>query len=146
MRIISNFTHPGTIRRRQRNGGIARHRERHGIVEIQPVDHAAQHVALREDADDLPVFHHQHGADLVLMRPLGERLALTLGAHRKPRLALAQFERARTLVAKDFIAREEFDRESSRKQTAEAALVQEQARKRAAEAVLADISTMLRLP
>jgi HlyD family secretion protein len=41
------------------------------------------------------------------------------------------------LAAKDFIAKEEFDRENSRKQTAEAALVQEQARKQAAEAMLA---------
>jgi HlyD family secretion protein len=52
-------------------------------------------------------------------------------------LAIAQFERARVLAAKDFIAKEEFDRENSRKQTAEAALVQEQARKQAAEAMLA---------
>ncbi|MBI2228642.1 MAG: HlyD family efflux transporter periplasmic adaptor subunit [Deltaproteobacteria bacterium] len=52
-------------------------------------------------------------------------------------LAITQFERARALVAKDFIAKEEFDRENSRKQTAEAALVQEQARKQAAEAMLA---------
>jgi HlyD family secretion protein len=52
-------------------------------------------------------------------------------------LAIAQFERARVLAAKDFIAKEEFDREYSRKQTAEAALTQEQARKQAAEAMLA---------
>jgi HlyD family secretion protein len=52
-------------------------------------------------------------------------------------LAITQFERARVLVAKDFIAKEEFDRENSRKQTAEAALAQEQARKQAAEAMLA---------
>jgi HlyD family secretion protein len=52
-------------------------------------------------------------------------------------LAITQFERARVLVAKDFIAKEEFDRENSRRQTAEAALTQEQARRQAAEALLA---------
>ena len=52
-------------------------------------------------------------------------------------LAITELERSRVLVAKDFIAKEQFDRENSRKQTAEAALSQEQARKQTAEAMLA---------
>ena len=52
-------------------------------------------------------------------------------------LAIKEFERARALVAKDFIAKEQFDQAYSRKQTAEAALGQAQARKQAAEATLA---------
>jgi len=52
-------------------------------------------------------------------------------------LAITEFERTRVLLAKDFIAKEQFDRDISRKQTAEAALAQDQARGQAAEAMLA---------
>ncbi len=52
-------------------------------------------------------------------------------------LAIKEFERAQALVAKDFIAKEQFDQAYSRKQTAEAALGQAQARIQAAEATLA---------
>ena len=49
-------------------------------------------------------------------------------------LALKEFERAQALVAKDFIAREEYDQNYTRKQTAELTLSQEQARMQAAQA------------
>ncbi len=52
-------------------------------------------------------------------------------------LAIEEFERAGALVAKDFIAKEQFNQAYSRKQTAEAALGQSQARKQAADATLA---------
>lgn len=60
-------------------------------------------------------------------------------AQRESELALAgkDFERSQTLVAKDFIAREEFDQDYTRKRTAESALAQEQARAQSAQAALA---------
>ena len=60
-------------------------------------------------------------------------------SQRESELALAgkDLERSQTLVAKDFIAREEFDQDYTRKRTAESALAQEQARAQAAQAALA---------
>ncbi len=60
-------------------------------------------------------------------------------AQRESELALAgkDFERSQTLVAKDFIAREEFDQDYTRKRSAESTLAQEQARAQSALAALA---------
>ena len=60
-------------------------------------------------------------------------------SQRESELALAnkELERSQALVAQDFIAKQQFDEAYSGKQTAEAALGQEQARKLAAEATLA---------
>jgi len=60
-------------------------------------------------------------------------------AQRESELTMAEkdFERSRTLVAKDFIAREEFDQDFTRKRSAESALAQEQARAQSAQAALA---------
>lgn len=60
-------------------------------------------------------------------------------AQRESELTMAEkdFERSRTLVSKDFIAREEFDQDYTRKRSAESALAQEQARAQSAQAALA---------
>lgn len=99
----------------------------------------------REDKNQALAAVSQRESDLKQIRAsIGQReseikQARAAVSQRESELALAvtQFERARVLVAKDFIAKEEFDREQSRKQTAEAALTQEQARQQAAEAMLA---------
>lgn len=52
-------------------------------------------------------------------------------------LAAKEYERAKALVAKEFISKEQYDQESTRKQTAEAALAQERARGQSMEAALA---------
>lgn len=59
-------------------------------------------------------------------------------SQRNSELALAEkeFVRAQELVNKDFIARNEFDQAYTKKETAQAALLQEQARQRAVEAAL----------
>ena len=60
-------------------------------------------------------------------------------AQRESELTMAEkdFERSRTLVSEDFIAREEFDQDYTRKRSAESALAQEQARAQSAQAALA---------
>lgn len=64
--------------------------------------------------------------------------ALAAVFQRGSELALAEkeFARAQELVKKDFIAREQFDQAYTKKETAQAALLQEQARQRAVEAAL----------